>query len=118
MGPDGGPVAAPPRCHGGGGPAEPPEEDVDSPPVSGASEVWPVWGVGVVWVVGVVGEPREVSVAGASVPGLSVLGAPLPDAVPDGPFGLPSSSTAGTRVVDSAGAASSVLVRAPPVPDV
>jgi hypothetical protein len=92
--------------------------------VSGASEVWPVWVVGVVWVVCVVcvvcvvGEVPDVSVAGASVPGLSVLGVPLPDAVPDEPFGLPSSSTAGTRVVDSAGAASSVLVRAPPVPDV
>ena len=105
MGPDGGPVAAPPRCHGGGGPAEPAEEDVDSPAVSEADDDSP--GVG-------------------SVPAASALS---PSAEPL------SSSTACTRVVDSAfglseppagrapprsvsGAGSSVLVRAPPLPDV
>ena len=106
MGPEGGPVAAPPRCHGGGGPAEPPEEDVDSPAVSAADDDSP----------GLVG----------SVPAASAWS---PSAEPL------SSSTAGTRVVDSAfglseppagrapprsvsGAGSSVLVRAPPLPDV
>ncbi|MDD7922828.1 hypothetical protein [Actinomycetospora chibensis] len=94
MGPDGGPVAAPPRCHGGGGPAEPPEEDVDSPAVSGVGDDSP--GVG--------------SVPAASA--WSRSAEPL------------SSSTACTRVVDSAfglsvsGAGSSVLVRTPPLPDV
>jgi hypothetical protein len=95
-------VATPPRCHGGGGPAGPPE-DVDSE--SAAS-----------------GDPAAVFGASVAAP----FGA-SPEDVPS------VSSTAGTRVVDSAagsaslarappradaGAGSSVSVRAPPAPDV
>lgn len=94
-------MATPPRCHGGGGPAGPPE-DVDPPSESSVSED-PVFDVSV-------GAP---------------FGASSPGDVPS------ASSTAGTRVVDSAvelpedgfsesagRAGSSVSVRAPPAPDV